>query len=52
MKGLRVTKNIKELILKVFGTSYTQKQFPEEVTQEIFVTKSTFHVKQMTTEKV
>ena len=46
MKGLRVTKNVKELKFQgVSGELESKKKFPETITDKIFETNSSFHVK-------
>ena len=53
MKGLRVTKNVKEIKFEgVWGELESKRKFPEIVTHKIFEINSSFHVKWRTTGKV
>ena len=47
MKGLRVTKNVKEIKFEgVYGELESKKKkFPENITHKIFETNFSFHVK-------
>ena len=46
MKGLRVTKNVKETKFEVvWGELESKKRFPETITHKIFETNSGFNVK-------
>ena len=53
MKDLRVIKNVKENRFEgVWGELELKKKLPETITDKIFETSSSFHVKQCTTGKV
>ena len=45
MKGLQVTKNVKEIKFEGVWGKLESKKFPETVTRKIFETNSSFHVK-------
>ena len=46
MKGLRVTKNVKEIKFEgVWGKLESKKRFPETITHKIFDTNSGFRMK-------
>ena len=45
MKGIRVTKNVKEITFEGFWRVRIKKKFPEAISHRISKTNSTFHVR-------
>ena len=43
MKGLRITKNVKETKFKGFGRESGSKKFPEVITHKTSETNSSYH---------